>query len=323
MEIRMMHTAHNWYTCCQRFTSLPLGYETTKGSKEIITVTNNLSEFPPDILKLTNLLFLDLEQNQIQTLPGEIDGLTKLEELYLLGNQIQRLPSNLGNLRKLRILGLAYNQLMTFPFEITSLEKLEALDLSDNQLSTLPSDIGALKNLKLLVLGNNRITSIPQEFYGLRKLEKIYLEGNPIDQKDIDLLKSTFNKTEIVFLPKNEISASPLEPEKTRPADEVFLVIEDPASFPGGMPKFYDYVNKNMKSPNEVKNGTVSGKVFVEFVIDSTGQIPSTDVKVIKGLCKACDEEAVRLIKGSPNWNPGFQRGKPVRQRMVLPIMFR
>jgi hypothetical protein len=304
-------------------TSLPLAMKDPKAVRRVSLVNNNLSVFPSDILKLTNLLFLDLEQNQIQTLPGEIDGLTKLEELYLLGNRIQRLPSNLGNLKKLRILGLAYNQLETFPLEITSLEKLEALDLSDNQLSTLPAEIDALKNLKLLVLSNNNITNIPREFYGLRKLEKIYLEGNPIDQKDIELLKSTFNKTEIVFRPKSEISASPLEPEKTQAADEVFLVVEDPATFPGGMEKFYDYMSKNIKTPNEVRSGKVSGKVFVEFVIDSTGQIPADDVKVIKGLCKACDEEVVRVVKGSPNWNPGFQRGKPVRQRMVLPIMFR
>ncbi|HNV30904.1 MAG TPA: energy transducer TonB, partial [Cyclobacteriaceae bacterium] len=36
-----------------------------------------------------------------------------------------------------------------------------------------------------------------------------------------------------------------------------------------------------------------------------------------------CDEEAVRIIQNSPPWNPGRQRGKPVRQRMVLPIIFK
>jgi len=105
--------------------------------------------------------------------------------------------------------------------------------------------------------------------------------------------------------------------------DEVFTKYEEPASFPGGMQSFYSYIYKNLKSPKEVKNGSISGKVFVEFVIDSTGHIPHNEIKIKQGLCKPCDEEAIRLIKGSPKWNPGVQRDKPVRYRMILPIMFK
>ena len=117
--------------------------------------------------------------------------------------------------------------------------------------------------------------------------------------------------------------------ELTKPAvtdklvEEVFTVYEEPASFPGGMQSFYNYINKNIKFPKEVKNGTINGKVLVDFVIDSTGQIPPDEVKIKQGLCKPCDEEAIRLIKGSPKWNPGVQRDKPVRQRMIMPIMFK
>lgn len=108
-----------------------------------------------------------------------------------------------------------------------------------------------------------------------------------------------------------------------KPTEEIFYVIEEPASFPGGISKFYDYLNTNMKVPKEVRNGTISGRVLVEFVIEATGQIPPDEVKVRQGLCKSCDEEAVRLIKESPNWNPGLQKGKPVPQRMVVPIIFK
>jgi len=118
-----------------------------------------------------------------------------------------------------------------------------------------------------------------------------------------------------------------VELEKTssnsKPTGEIFFVIEEPASFPGGMQNFYSYVSNNMETPREVKNRKVSGKVIVEFVIDTLGQIPPDDIKVRQGLCTPCDEEAIRLIKGSPDWNPGTQRGKPVRQRMILPIMFK
>jgi protein TonB len=65
----------------------------------------------------------------------------------------------------------------------------------------------------------------------------------------------------------------------------------------------------------------IEGKVFVEFVINRDGSV--TEVRAIKGIGAGCDEEAVRVIQNSPKWNPGKQRGKPVRQRMVLPVTFR
>ena len=106
----------------------------------------------------------------------------------------------------------------------------------------------------------------------------------------------------------------------TKSAPPIFLVVEQSATFPGGLPAFYDYVSKNLRFPRNARG--VNGKVFIEFVIDTTGRIPKDDVKVLKGLHPALDDEAVRVVRGAPAWYPGRQKGKPVRQRMVLPIMF-
>ena len=65
----------------------------------------------------------------------------------------------------------------------------------------------------------------------------------------------------------------------------------------------------------------VEGKVFVEFVVNRDGSI--VDVKSIKGIGAGCDEEAVRIVQSAPAWKPGKQRGKPVRQKMVIPITFK
>ena len=170
-----------------------------KAVKRLSLVNNNLNSIPPDMLKLTNLEFLDLEKNHLQTLPNEINAFSKLQELFLFENQIQSLPENFGKLNKLKILALGSNQLKSFPHVITSLDKLETLDLGKNQLSSIPSEIGLLKNLKVLMLQGNAITNIPQELYGLKKLETIILQGNPINAKDIELLKATFQKAEIRF----------------------------------------------------------------------------------------------------------------------------
>ncbi|HEY5745649.1 MAG TPA: leucine-rich repeat domain-containing protein [Chryseolinea sp.] len=162
-------------------------------------VDKGLKSFPPEILKLKKLDYLDLEKNQLNILPSDIHLLTRLEELYLFENNIEVLPSTFGNLKKLKILGLGSNQLKTFPEEITQLEKLETLDLGNNKITSLPASIAALKNLKVLVLHSNNITHIPEALYGLKKLQKIYLQGNPIAPKDRELLKKSFENAEIVF----------------------------------------------------------------------------------------------------------------------------
>ena len=65
----------------------------------------------------------------------------------------------------------------------------------------------------------------------------------------------------------------------------------------------------------------LEGRVFVEFVVEKDGSL--TDVKIAKGIGGGCDEEAVRVISSAPRWNAGKQRGRPVRVRMVMPIMFK
>jgi len=111
------------------------------------------------------------------------------------------------------------------------------------------------------------------------------------------------------------------EVEEKEDPDQIFLVVEETAAPTGGMPAFYEFVSKKLKYPAQARRMGIEGKVFVEFVIERDGSI--TDVKAIKGIGAGCDEEAVRVLQSAPKWKPGKQRGKPVRQRMVLPIAFK
>ena len=105
-------------------------------------------------------------------------------------------------------------------------------------------------------------------------------------------------------------------------SNEVFLVVEQAADFPGGMQEFVNYLDKNLMYPPFAREKGIEGKVFVEFVITKTGKIDPESVKAIKGLGYGLDDEAVRLVKGSPDWIPGAQRGQPVPQKMVFPVTF-
>lgn len=104
-------------------------------------------------------------------------------------------------------------------------------------------------------------------------------------------------------------------------AEEIFTIVEDQPQPKGGMSAFYQYVQKELNYPSQARRMGIEGKVYVQFVVDTDGTI--TEVEAIKGIGAGCDEEAVRVIKNAPKWNPGKQRGRAVKVRMVLPITFR
>ena len=109
-----------------------------------------------------------------------------------------------------------------------------------------------------------------------------------------------------------------LEPEELD--STVYTIVEEMATFPGGFPAFYKFVEKNLNIPVSVFRSGVSGRVYVSFTINADGTIPPDEVTVIKSLHPTVDAEAVRVIRRSPKWNPGLQKGTPVRQRMTLPV---
>lgn len=111
------------------------------------------------------------------------------------------------------------------------------------------------------------------------------------------------------------------EPEEEETADQVFEIVEEGATPKGGIPQFLQWVGKNIKYPAQAKRMGVEGKVYVQFVVDTDGSL--TDVKVIRGIGGGCDEEAVRIFEKAKKWSPGKQRGRAVKQRIVLPINFR
>ena len=103
--------------------------------------------------------------------------------------------------------------------------------------------------------------------------------------------------------------------------EEIFVIVEDAPVPKGGMAAFYQHVNDNIKYPRQAQTLSIEGKVFVQFVVGKDGGL--TDIKVIRGIGGGCDEEAVRVVKLSPKWKAGKQRGRPVRVKMVLPITFK
>jgi protein TonB len=104
-------------------------------------------------------------------------------------------------------------------------------------------------------------------------------------------------------------------------ADAIFDVVETQPNPPGGMSGWNKYLSENLKYPTQARRMGVEGSVILVFVINTDGSIQ--DVEVLRGIGGGCDEEAIKIVKNAPKWEPGKQRGRPVRTRMRLPIRFK
>jgi protein TonB len=102
--------------------------------------------------------------------------------------------------------------------------------------------------------------------------------------------------------------------------DEFFMVVENMPEFPGGDLGLMKYIQKNVKYPAIAKEYNITGKVYVSFIVDKSGSV--TNVKVVRGVDKNLDAEAVRVVKSLPKYKPGKQRGKAVRVMFTIPINF-
>jgi TonB family protein len=103
---------------------------------------------------------------------------------------------------------------------------------------------------------------------------------------------------------------------------EVFTIVEESATPALGMEQFYRNIAMELRYPLEARKKGIEGRVFVEFVINEDGS--AANHKVVKGISKDCDLEALRvLMLLNQKWNPARQKGTLVKQRMVLPITFK
>lgn len=125
---------------------------------------------------------------------------------------------------------------------------------------------------------------------------------------------------ELVVQETEEIVLEELEQEEEI-HDEIFMIVEEPAEPIGGYQEFYAHVSKQLKYPRKALEVNVSGKVYVKFVVDRDGAL--SNMEVVRGIGFGCDEEALRVLSSAPKWKPAKQRGKLVRQQMVIPIFFK
>ena len=103
-------------------------------------------------------------------------------------------------------------------------------------------------------------------------------------------------------------------------AKEAGVDVQD-AQFAGGHEQMNTFLAQHMNYPDPASVRHVEGTVVVTFTIDTAGQVQTP--KVRKSLGHGCDEEAVRLVKTMPKWQPALLNGKPVATGKTLEIQFK
>lgn len=136
-----------------------------------------------------------------------------------------------------------------------------------------------------------------------------------VESTEIASSEETGQAVEIAYVP-------PTVEEEEVEEQEIFEVVEQMPEFPnGGMAGLMQYLSKNIKYPTIAQENGTQGRVTVRFVVNADGSI--VDAKVIRGVDPSLDKEALRVINSMPKWKPGMQRGKAVRVKYTVPVMFR
>lgn len=90
---------------------------------------------------------------------------------------------------------------------------------------------------------------------------------------------------------------------------EIFERVEIEAEFPGGMNKWRQYLERNLRVNDDIPEGTYA--VIIQFVVDVDGSI--SNVVALTNHGYEMEDEAVRIIKRGPKWNPAIQNGRQVK----------
>jgi len=143
------------------------------------------------------------------------------------------------------------------------------------------------------------------------------------DEKDLDTtIKLTAEIDSSIFDP--DVKDDTANDEWTEPV----VIIKKPVDwaekmpeYPGGIKELYKHLGEQIKFTECARRNGISGKVFVQFVIEKDGSI--TDIEILKGLGCGLDENAINAIKTMENWKPGRQGTENVRIRMKLPIRYK
>lgn len=186
------------------------------------------------------------------------------------------------------------------------------------------------------IKSNNNLTALEYTTEKLIEVPPTMQPPIPIPQKlqsivkptlllEITELEETSESTESIINQEIQVTSSNStivihNTDEAEVADQIFLVVESPAEFPGGQTALLRFIKSNLNYPKSARRKGIEGWVYVQAIVEKDGSL--SNIHLVKGIDPSCDEEALRVINLSPKWTPGKQRGRPVRVQVVIPIVY-
>ncbi len=110
--------------------------------------------------------------------------------------------------------------------------------------------------------------------------------------------------------------------EEVVESDEPFLRVESMPQFQGGdVSTFRNWVQSRLTYPAVAAENGVQGTVTAKFVIERDGSL--TNIEILGSPDRSLSDEAAKILRTSPKWTPGSNRGIPARVAYTIPIIFR
>ncbi len=158
------------------------------------------------------------------------------------------------------------------------------------------------------------------------------------EEDDVEFVDQSVEDETVIERPEPVVDHAPPPPPPPPPPkkepDEIFKVVEEMPAFPGCEhiadkvqrkecvdQKLLEFIYSNIKYPAIARENGVEGVVVITFVVEKDGRI--TDARILRDIGAGCGQEALRVVNMMPKWNPGKQRGRPVRVQFNLPIRFK
>jgi len=134
--------------------------------------------------------------------------------------------------------------------------------------------------------------------------------------------KDLLIELEMKYNENENLAGSPSTlPAETEDSEMVFTLVEhDPEFKNDNYKSFSDFIEKTLIYPPLALKYSIQGVVIVQFIVETDGSV--SNVRVVKGIDPVLDNEAIRVIEQSPEWEPGRQQGEPVRVRINVPLPF-
>ncbi len=311
------------FSKCENLTSITLSNTITTIGDGAFWGCQNLTSIilPNSLTTISKHMFYQCSSLTTITIPSSVTSIeewafAKCESLTAI-----TLPPSVSSIGEEAFSGCVYLSSITLPNTLTSIGKRAFHNCLNINSLTIPSSVvsigdGAFSECVSMtsVLIPNSVTEIGHEiFANCHSLHNVVIASdNPVYQ----LSSTNVGDSERILLIDKRTGH-----EFEAKGDIILRDPEVKARFHGEVDSLKKYLNENVKlSPRCIE---VQCVVILEFVVETDGSI--TSINVLSSYCGACQEyvnDAVRLVKAMPKWDPAQDDGQPCRSYYQLPITY-